>query len=80
LKIKIEFRKLKIKINPMTLIIYNVITSTDFLKGWLPSAKLKPLFLVGILLYSILLIDKIPTKKAKVGFRLAMASQPFECI
>ena len=45
-------------------------------------ATLKPTFtfLVGILPYSILLLGKIPTKKVKVGFRVAMASQPFNLI
>ena len=42
-------------------------------------ATLKPTFtfLVGILPYSIPLLGKIPTKKVKVVFRVAMASQPF---
>ena len=34
-------------------------------------------FLVGILPYSILLLDKIPIKKVKVGFRVAVGSQHF---
>ena len=49
----------------------------QYQKGWLAIATLKPTFtfLVGILESKSIEYDK--TRKVKVGFRVAMASQPF---